>query len=443
LNHEIHQQQLPSSPSTYSSILKQAEELKNRVRRDSIRYDETFRVGVEVEGCLLDNKGVPVNAAPLIEELKGTRYELDFEYGMCQFEYKTSPTSMDRLLDLNNLFEEFIEHLDRAVHKVYKDKEMVFPVFLGGNPSPEILKYLDDSINNNNNSYGLITDKSRYKKLARWQSGIPDVEIEGQKFKALQIPSAIQGFHLNLQAKNPIHTAQMFNHILNLIPSAIMLGANSRLLAGKIFSMHEPRIYLYDQSEQQNSGFPSITKYLEGVEDYIDYLTSRRDKIIAKDYFDLEKERHDDLRIRLNLDFYRVETRIMSVQPAPKALMALIEFFIGYLYRAIHQERQLRPLSSLREERLSVVRSGFSAKTHFNIINTIRNQLDFARKGLYDLGIKPEFLSILDKRLESRNTPGEYVAKLWQKKFNGSTEQTIFGVISDIWEKTKNNQPIT
>jgi hypothetical protein len=184
LNHEIHQQQLPSSPSTYSSILKQAEELKNRVRRDSIRYDETFRVGVEVEGCLLDNKGVPVNAAPLIEELKGTRYELDFEYGMCQFEYKTSPTSMDRLLDLNNLFEEFIEHLDRAVHKVYKDKEMVFPVFLGGNPSPEILKYHDDSINNNN-SYELITDKSRYKKLALWQSGIPDVEIEGQKFKAL------------------------------------------------------------------------------------------------------------------------------------------------------------------------------------------------------------------------------------------------------------------
>jgi hypothetical protein len=103
----------------------------------------------------------------------------------------------------------------------------------------------------------------------------------------------------------------------------------------------------------------------------------------------------------------------------------------------------MRPLSSLREERLSVVRSGFSAKTHFNIIDTIRNQLDFARKGLYDLGIKPEFLSILDKRLESRNTPGEYVAKLWQKKFNGSTEQTIFVVISDIWEKTKNNQPIT
>jgi gamma-glutamyl:cysteine ligase YbdK (ATP-grasp superfamily) len=233
----------------------------------------------------------------------------------------------------------------------------------------------------------------------------------------------------------------MFNHILNLIPSAIMLGANSRLFAGKIFSMHEPRIYLYDQSEQQNSGFPTITKYLDSIEDYIDYLTSR-DRIIAKDYFELEKERHDDLRIRLNSDFYRVETRIMSVQPTPKALMALIEFFIGYIYRAIHEERQLRPLSSLREERISVVRSGFNAKTHFNIVDTIRNQLDFARKGLSDLGIKPEFLSILDKRLESRNTPGEYVAKLWQKKFNGSTEQTLFEVISDVWEKTKNNQPI-
>jgi gamma-glutamylcysteine synthetase len=397
-----------------------------------MRYDESFRVGVEVEGCLIDNKGVPVNAAPLIEELKGTIHELDFEYGICQFEYKTTPTPMDSLIDLNTLFEEFIEHLNRGVQKVYKDKEMVFPVFLGANPSPEIFKAEN----------GLITDKPRYKKLARWQSQIPDAEIEGQKFKALQVPSAIQGFHLNLQAKNPCHTAQMFNHILNLIPSAIILGANSRLLAGRIFSMHEPRIHLYDQSEQQNSGFPTITRYLDGVEDYIDYITSRN-KIIAKDYFGLEKERHDDLRIRLNLNFYRVETRIMSVQPTPKALMALTEFFIGYLYRAIHEDRQLRPLSSLREERLSAVRSGFNAKTHFNIIETIRNQLDFARKGLSDLGIKPEFLSILDTRLESRNSPGEYVAKLWQEKFNGSMEQTVFEVISDIWEKTKNNRPIT
>jgi gamma-glutamylcysteine synthetase len=234
----------------------------------------------------------------------------------------------------------------------------------------------------------------------------------------------------------------MFNHLLNLIPSAIILGANSRLLAGKIFSMHEPRIYLYDQSELQNSGFPSIARYLDGVEDYVDYIISR-DKIIAKDYFELEKERHDDLRIRLNSGFYRVETRIMSIQPSPKALMALTELFIGYLYRAIHEDRQLRPLSSLREERLSVVRSGFNAKTHFNIIETIRNQLDFARRGLSDLGIKPEFLSVLDRRLESRNTPGEYVAKLWQEKFNGSLEQTIFEVISDIWERTRNNQPIT
>jgi gamma-glutamylcysteine synthetase len=415
------------------SIPKQAQELKDRVRRDSERYDETFRVGVEVEGCLLDNKGMPVNAAPLIEELKGTTHELDFEYGICQFEYKTPPTPMDSLLDLNSLFEEFIEHLDRAVQKVYKGKEMVFPVFLGANPSPQIL---------NDDSYRLITDKPRYMKLAHWQREMPDVEIEGHKFKALQIPSAIQGFHLHLQGQNPFHTAQMFNHILNLIPSAIILGANSRLLAGRIFSMHEPRIHLYDQSEQQNSGFPTITRYLDGVEDYIDYITSR-DKIIAKDYFELEKERHDDLRIRLNLDFYRVETRIMSVQPTPKALMALTEFFIGYLYRAIHEDRQLRPLSSLREERLSVVRSGFNAKTHFNIIETIRNQLDFARKGLSDLGIKPEFLGVLDSRLESRNTPGEYVAKLWQEKFNGSVEQTVFEVISNIWEKTKNNRPIT
>jgi hypothetical protein len=133
----------------------------------------------------------------------------------------------------------------------------------------------------------------------------------------------------------------------------------------------------------------------------------------------------------------------MSVQPTPKSLLAIIEFFIGYLYRAINEERQLRPLSVLREERMAVVRSGYNAQTHFNIVDTIRSQVDFAKKGLADLGLKEEFLNILEKRIENRSSPGDYVAKLWYEKFNGSIEQTVSEIISHIWEKTKINQPIS
>ena len=231
------------------------------------------------------------------------------------------PTNIENIRELNTLFEQFIDYIDKVIQKVYKDRD-VYPVFLGANPSPQILKEL------------LITDKPRYRKLAEWQSKIPDVEIDGQKLRALQIATAIQGFHLHLQGQNPAHTVMMFNHMLNIVPSAILLGVNSKLFAGKISSFHEPRIYLYDQSEQQNSGFPSISKYLDGIEDYIDYISSRK-PVIAKDYFELEKERHDDARIRLNSKFYRIETRVMSVQPTPISLFAMIEFFIGYLHRAI------------------------------------------------------------------------------------------------------------
>ena len=409
-----------------SSIIKQAEELKARVRSHASRIDENFKVGVEIEICLIDGKGTPVDAKPVIELLR-QYHDIDFEYGICQLEYRTEPVSFERLAELNLQFEEFIEHLDLIVNKVYKND--IFPVFLGSNPSPHILKG------------GLITKKPRYLRLARWQNRIPDVEIDGQKFKALHVAAAIQGFHLHLQGKNPNFTAQMFNHILNLIPSVILLGANSRLFAGKVFSLHEPRIYLYDQSEQQNSGFPSISRYLGGVEDYIDYIISRK-PVVAKDYFELVKERHDDARIRINTGFYRVETRVMSVQPTPKTMMAMIEFFTGYLHRAIHEERELRSLPAIREERQAVVRSGFNAKTHFNIIETVRSQLAYARKGISDLGIKPDFLNVLEKRLENKTTAGEYVAKLWQTKFNGSIEQTLPEVVAEIWERTKNNQPI-
>jgi gamma-glutamyl:cysteine ligase YbdK (ATP-grasp superfamily) len=411
-----------------SKLAKQAQVLKQRIHKDSEKYDEQFRIGIEIEICLLDSEAKAVNAQPLIEELKGKEYQVDNEYGSCQFEFRTPPTNMENILELNILFEQFIDYIDKVVQNVYKNRD-VYPVFLGANPSPQILQE------------ELITDKPRYKKLAEWQSKIPDVEIDGQKIRALQIATAIQGFHLHLQGQNPAHTALMFNHILNIIPSAILLGANSKLFAGKVFSFHEPRIYLYDQSEQQNSGFPSISKYLDGVEDYIDYMTSRK-SVIAKDYFGLEKERHDDARIRLNTEFYRIETRVMSVQPTPKSLFALTEFFIGYLYRAISEERQLRPLAVLREERTAVIRSGYDAMSHFNIMDTIRSQLDFAKKGLSDLGLKGEFLNILEKRLENKNSPGNYVAKLWHEKFNGSVEKTVFEIISHMWERTKINQPI-
>ena len=146
----------------------------------------------------------------------------------------------------------------------------------------------------------------------------PISKLMAKQFKARDIATAIQGFHLHLQGLNPIYTTHMFNYILNLLPSAILLGSNSRLFAGKLFSLYEPRIYLYDHSEQQNSGFPAIPKYLDRIEDYIDYIASRPGPNTTNDYFGLEKDRHDDLRIRLNSPYYRVETRIMSVQPTPK-----------------------------------------------------------------------------------------------------------------------------
>ncbi len=405
------------------------QELKARVHQDAGRTDENYRIGVEIEGCLLDNKSIPVNAEPLIKELEGSIYEIDYEYGRCQFEYKTFPVGMDNLDYLNIVFENFMENLDKSIKKVYKEKEVI-PVFLGANPSPEIMKE------------GMITDKPRYNKMASWQNNLPNVEIDGNKFKAAHVATAIQGYHLHLQGKNPKNTAIMFNHILNILPSAIVLGANSRLFAGRVYSLHEPRIYLYDQSEQQNSGFPAVPRYLDGVENYIDYIASREQNT-TKDYFTLEKERHDDARIRIGTDSYRVETRIMSVQPTPKSLLAMVEFFIGYLSRAIHEERELRPLPTLREERMATVRYGFNAKTHFNIIDIVRNQLNFARKGLSDLGINVGFLDILDKRLENRVSPGEYVVRIWSEKFNGSVNQTVYEIISDIWERTKENQPIT
>jgi gamma-glutamyl:cysteine ligase YbdK (ATP-grasp superfamily) len=406
-----------------------AQEIKQNIQFDHKRDDPVFLVGIEIEGCLLNDKGRPIDASALIEKSLNTKYPLDYEYGKCQFEFKTYPLSFYELSKINEITQDFIEGLENLVRRTYPNQNVI-PVFLGGNPSPI---FTDETI---------ITNKPRYKKISDWQSTFPDAQMDGQTFKSNLIGTAIQGFHFHLQGKNADYTAHMFNHILNLIPSSILLGANSRLIAGRIYSMYEPRVFLFDQAEGQNSGFPAISKYLDSLDEYVDYVASRQ-PVLASNYYELEKERHDDVRIRITDESYRVETRILSVQPTAQELICMIEFFIGYLHHTISEQRPLRPLSDIREERMSVIRSGFNAQGVFDFTQSIRLELDFAKKGLYDLNVNPEFLDILYRRLESKTPVGELVVNMWDKKFNGSLEETTVEVISEIWEHTKRNKPLT
>lgn len=412
-----------------NSLITHAEEIKQNIHLDKKRNDPIFLVGIEIEGCLVNDKGLPVDAAPLIEKSLDTKHPLDYEYGKCQFEFKTNPFSFYELSKINDTTQDFIESLDTMVKKAYPNQNVI-PVFLGANPSPI---FSDETI---------ITDKPRYKKISEWQSAFPDAQMDGQTFKSNLIGTAIQGFHFHLQGKNPEYTAHMFNHILNLIPSSILLGANSRLIAGRTYSVYEPRVFLFDQAEGQNSGFPAISKYLDNLEEYVNYVASRQ-PIMASNYYEMEKERHDDVRIRITDESYRVETRILSVQPTAQELICMIEFFIGYLQHTISEQRPLRPLPDIREERMSTIRYGFNAQGVFDFTENIMLELDFAKKGLYDLNVNPEFIDILYRRLDNKTSVGEVVVNMWDKKFNGSLEETTVEVISEIWEHTKNNKPVT
>ncbi len=287
-----------------------------------------------------------------------------------------------------------------------------------------------------------ITDRYRFQKISEWFSNFPDASMDGQTFKSNLIYSAIQGFHFHLHGKNADYTVQMFNHILDLIPSSILLGANSRLIGGKTYSVYEPRVFLTDQTECINSGFPAISKYLDNLEEYVDYVGSHN-PVVASNYSEIEKERHNDARIRITDKSYRVETRILSVPPTTRELMCMIEFFIGYLHQSISEQRQLRSLSEIREERMSVIKSGYNTQGTPAFTENIKHELDFAKKGLCDLNVHPEHMDILYRRLETKTSVGDIVENLWDKKFNGSLGETTAEVISDIWEQTKRNKPIT
>ena len=416
--------------NTHSVIEEEEKKIKERILRDISKKDEIFRIGIEIEACLLDESSNPVNSSEVIEYFKQSKYILDYEYGSCQFEYKTNPITINELDKIYTETIEFLEYLHLVIQKISrKNNRKILPVFLGSNPSPTIF------------SKSMVTDNKRYRKISKWQKNISDAEIDGDKIKAFKIASAIQGIHINIQGKNPQHTIQMYNHILNLIPTTILMGSSGRLLSGKLYSIYEPRIFLYDQSENQNSGFPSIPQYFKSMNEYVGYIKSKP-AILARDYFQLEKERHDDVRIRLNTNYYRIETRMLSVQSSIKEIFSFIELFVGYIHNSISSYRKLRPLVSIREERDAVIRSGYKARTNFSLIESSQNQINIAKKGLSELGIKPKFIYVLDKRLQHHSSPSEYIAKEWDKHYNGNPQKTVNEIVEKIWYKTINNKEL-
>ena len=416
--------------NTHSVIEEEAKKIKERILRDISKKDEIFRIGIEIEGCLLDESSNPVNSSEVIEYFKQSKYILDHEYGSCQFEYKTNPIPITELDKIYTETIEFLEYLHLVIQKISrKNNRKILPVFLGSNPSPTIF------------SKNMVTDDKRYRKISKWQMNISDSEIDGDKIKAFKIASAIQGIHINIQGKNPQHTIQMYNHILNLIPTTILMGSSGRLLSGKLYSIYEPRIFLYDQSENQNSGFPSIPQYFKSMNEYVEYIKSKP-AILARDYYQLEKERHDDVRIRLNTNYYRIETRMLSVQSSIREIFSFIELYVGYIHKSISSYRKLRPLVAIREERDAVIRSGYKARTNFSLIESSQNQINIAKKGLSELGIKPKFIYVLDKRLQHHSSPSEYIAREWDKQYNGNPQKTVNEIVEKIWDKTINNQEL-
>lgn len=63
-----------------------------------------FRIGIEIEICLVDSQARVVDARPLIEKLKEAEYQVGYEHGSCQFEFRTPPMDIKNIFELNMLF---------------------------------------------------------------------------------------------------------------------------------------------------------------------------------------------------------------------------------------------------------------------------------------------------------------------------------------------------
>ena len=64
------------------------------------------------------------------------------------------------------------------------------------------------------------------------------------------------------------------------------------------------------------------------------------------------------------------------------------------------------------------------------------------KRGYMILGLGSEFIGILESRLNNKTSPGLYVSRLWESKYNGNVNQTVSEIIQHVWNKTKDNSPL-
>lgn len=423
-DNEIH----PLIEEEVNSMLEASEEYEN---------NEEMRVGIESEFGVLDGfEGSSSEARDRGIEDVGFA---DRELGAAMAETQTDPMTLDSLSDL-----EIALGGRENILAEQMSEEGLSLIRYGTHPFVDV-----DNIQ--------TTDRERYDVLVNTFDNLREQNIgELPNFgkdeqidpNTAAIPAGICSTQTNIQAEGFEDAVDKTNYAEMVLPYAIALSGNSRIVEGKDTGLSDTRMQLWEMN-YNNSETPYKVGPLEG------YIQDSRDWFSRLDiYFEDEDEDPDhledaisehwkDVRIKLEEDpdteeeYPVVEVRPLSMQPSVAEETAVHGFMIGriayaqetdedlILFEQVLANREKALMDGLSTEEMFYNREGRSEREDLGAV--LDEEISRAEEGLKYLGIEdPGYMNILRERLD-QGTPSTQSADI----FNGlrgqkhSTEEAL------------------
>ena len=440
--------------------------VKGLFAKGSEIFSNKYRIGYELEACILDssNQPNPVNKqilddidSPLFTnelakydlEINGNVFELDGD----------APKSLDT--DLQSLWDK---------GQMTAEKFNAHLGLFGVLPSLKIKHFNKTLYQSDMHRYTLVSQRMRELRHEPVKILFHGEDVVSLKKDDVMLEALGTSLQIHLQI--PFDESVAYYHAA-LLASVVLLGfsANSPLVLGKR-AWHESRIAIFEQSvdtrdkERREHGDEKRVHFAHGyINSWMDLFEQNNAfKIIFADVKELpiSKLHHFNLhngtiwrwiRPILDSDKYgkhtlRLELRALPSGPTLIDTQTNIWFFIGLIKGLVDTKIDLThlPFETLKDDFYNVARTGLETEFHEPInakkvaLNEwiLKDGLKLAKAGLSSFGIEKAepFLDVIQQRTSSRQNGAQ-----WQlahfKKYN-----SIPKLMEDYMHHAKQNIPV-
>jgi len=446
--------------------LSELEYVKALFDKGSEIFSNKFRIGYELEACILNSSNLPepINKkilddiiSPLFTnelakydlEINGNIFELDGE----------APKKLDK--DLRLLWQ---QAQDSA--KKFNAKLGLFGVL----PSLKFEHFNQALYQSDMHRYTLVSQRMkelRHEPIKVLFHGEDEVSLQKDDVMLEALGTSLQ-VHFQI----PFDEAVEYYHA-SLLASVVLLGfaANSPLVLGKK-AWHESRIAIFEQSvdtrdkQRRDHGDETRVHFAHGyIDSWLDLFEQNKEFKIM--FADIQNRPVSDLHhfnlhngtiwrwIRPILDkdkdgkhTLRLELRVLPSGPTLIDIQTNIWFFIGLIQGLVRSGINLSkiPFSKLKDDFYSVAKTGFESEFHepknakkVSLKEWILNDgLELAKVGLDSFGIDDEdkYLNIIEQRTSNGQNGASWQLEHFKKFGN------IPKLMEDYMKNSEQNIPV-